>query len=38
MRSLLDVLREANCKKYQLPIKQKTLLDVLREINSCSKR
>jgi len=36
MKNLLDVLKQANCRKYRLPLKKKTLLDVLREINDCS--
>jgi len=37
VKNLFDVLREANCKKYKLPVKPKTLLDVLREVNDCAK-
>jgi len=33
--SLLEALRRANCAKYKLPTKPRTLLDVLREVNDC---
>jgi len=33
--SLLDVLKRANCAKYRLPVRRRTLLDVLREVNDC---